>query len=244
MAFKLEWDAAGKHFYETGISRGVLYTMKDTITPTAGTLKGSEYYNAGVEWNGLTSVSETPEGGDPTDVYADNIKYLTLIGKQTFSGSLECYTYPDDFNACIGEKQEVSGLFYGQQARKKFALCYRTEIGNDLKSDAGYKIHIVYGCYAGAPSRDYATINDSPEANTMSFDFSADPISDKYCASQASTNGVIVTAIVTLDSTVIGATKMAAIEEKLYGKAAEGSTDAVDGVVLFPNEIETILAAN
>lgn len=239
---KIKWDGAGEHFYEGGISQGVLYVMKDTITPTTGTLKGDEYYDTGKPWNGLVTVSETPEGGDATSVYADNIKYLTLIGAQTFSGSLECYTYPEDFNPCIGEAQTIgSGVFAGQQDRKKFAFCYRTEIGNDTSNKAGYKLHIVYGCYAGAPSRDYNTINDSPEANTMSFDFSADPVTDPYVDSSKPT---FSTAIVTIDSTVVSSTKMALIEAKLYGTDTEGSTTGTEPVLLFPNEIKTILNSN
>lgn len=157
---RLAWDAVGERFYETGVDRGVLYI------PTAGD------YTSGVAWNGLTAVTESPSGAEATPQYADNIKYLNLVSAEEFSGTIEAFTYPDEFGQCNGEASPVAGLRVGQQSRKTFGLSYRTKVGNDVDGgDHGYKLHLVYGCLAAPSEKAYATVNDSPEAMALSWEF-------------------------------------------------------------------------
>lgn len=219
---KLEWDEAGKHVYETGVSKGVLYVMSDT----PGT------YGKGVAWNGLSSVSESPTGAEVSAIYADNIKYLNLMSREEFEGSIEAYTYPDEFMACDGSAspEEANGFVIGQQDRKTFAFCYQTKVGNDLNPEAGYKIHIIYGALASPSERSYETVNDSPEAMTFSWDITTTPVA---------VTGFKPTAHVELDSTKIDKTKLAKIEAKLYG------TDEPSGdpTLLMPDDIIKILKA-
>lgn len=219
---KLEWDEAGKHVYETGVSKGVLYVMSDT----PGT------YGKGVAWNGLSSVSESPTGAEVSAIYADNIKYLNLMSREEFEGSIEAYTYPDEFMACDGSAspEDADGFVIGQQDRKTFAFCYQTKVGNDLNPEAGYKIHIIYGALASPSERSYETVNDSPEAMTFSWDITTTPVA---------VTGFKPTAHVELDSTKIDKTKLAKIEAKLYG------TDEPSGepTLLMPDEIISMLKA-
>ena len=219
---KLVWDEAGKHVYETGVSKGVLYVMSDT----PGT------YEKGVAWNGLSSVSESPTGAEVSAIYADNIKYLNLMSREEFEGSIEAYTYPDEFMACDGSAspEDAKGFIVGQQDRKTFAFCYQTKVGNDLNPEAGYKIHIIYGALASPSERSYETVNDSPEAMTFSWDITTTPVA---------VTGFKPTAHVELDSTKIDKTKLAKIEAKLYG------TDEPSGepTLLMPDEIIGILKA-
>ena len=219
---KLVWDEAGKHIYETGVSKGVLYVMSDT----PGT------YGKGVAWNGLSSVSESPTGAEVSAVYADNIKYLNLMSREEFEGSIEAYTYPDEFMACDGSAspEDANGFVIGQQDRKTFAFCYQTKVGNDLNPEAGYKIHIIYGALASPSERSYETVNDSPEAMTFSWDITTTPVA---------VTGFKPTAHVELDSTKIDKTKLAKIEAKLYG------TDEPSGdpTLLMPDEIISMLKA-
>lgn len=219
---KIKWDEAGKHVYETGVSKGVLYVMSDT----PGT------YGKGVAWNGLSSVSESPTGAEVSAIYADNIKYLNLMSREEFEGSIEAYTYPDEFMACDGSAspEDANGFVIGQQDRKTFAFCYQTKIGNDLNPEAGYKIHIIYGALASPSERSYETVNDSPEAMTFSWDITTTPVA---------VTGFKPTAHVELDSTKIDKTKLAKIEAKLYG------TDEPSGdpTLLMPDEIITMLTA-
>lgn len=219
---KLEWDEAGKHVYETGVSKGVLYVMSDT----PGT------YGKGVAWNGLSSVSESPTGAEVSAIYADNIKYLNLMSREEFEGSIEAYTYPDEFMACDGSAspEDANGFVIGQQDRKTFAFCYQTKVGNDLNPEAGYKIHIIYGALASPSERSYETVNDSPEAMTFSWDITTTPVA---------VTGFKPTAHVELDSTKIDKTKLAKIEAKLYG------TDEPSGdpTLLMPDEIISMLKA-
>lgn len=217
---KLTWDESGKHLYETGISQGVLYTY------------GSSNYNNGVAWNGLTTVTENPTGADATAIYADNIKYLNLVAAEDFEGTIEAYTYPDEFKECNGELELASGMTVGQQNRKTFAFCYRTELGNDtLGVNYGYKLHIVYGATISPSERSYETINDSPNAIQFSWDFKTVPVT------VSAVSGVKATALVVLDSTVVGSTKMASIEASLYGSAGGSAT------LLMPDEIYSIVAS-
>ena len=217
---KLVWDEAGKHIYETGVSKGVLYVMSDT----PGT------YEKGVAWNGLSSVSESPTGAEVSAIYADNIKYLNLMSREEFEGSIEAYTYPDEFMACGGSAspENAKGFIVGQQDRKTFAFCYQTKVGNDLNPEAGYKIHIIYGALASPSERSYETVNDSPEAMTFSWDITTTPVA---------VTGFKPTAHVELDSTKIDKTKLEKIEAKLYG------TDEPSGepTLLMPDDIIKIL---
>lgn len=204
---KLEWDKAGSRFYETGVSKGVLYTQKADGT-----------YNKGVVWNGLTSVSESPEGAEPNDLYADNIKYATLRSAETFSGTIEAYTYPDEFAECDGSYTPVSGVYVGQQTRKAFGFCYRTEVGSDTMSfdgDDGYKIHIIYNATASPSEKSYETVNDSPDAITLSWEITTTPVS---------VTGKKPTSTIIIDTTKLSAddkTKVSTLEDLLYGTAEQ-----------------------
>lgn len=219
---KLDWDEAGKHIYETGVSKGVLYVMSDT----PGT------YGKGVAWNGLSSVSESPTGAEVSAIYADNIKYLNLMSREEFEGSIEAYTYPDEFMACDGSAspEDANGFVIGQQDRKTFAFCYQTKVGNDLNPEAGYKIHIIYGALASPSERSYETVNDSPEAMTFSWDITTTPVA---------VTGFKPTAHVELDSTKIEKTKLEKIEAKLYGT----NEPSGEPTLLMPDEIISMLKA-
>ena len=219
---KIKWDEAGKHVYETGVSKGVLYVKSDS----------GDGYETGVAWNGLSSVSESPTGAEVSAIYADNIKYLNLISREEFEGSIEAYTYPDEFMACDGSAspEDAKGIIIGQQDRKTFAFCYQTKVGNDLDPEAGYKIHIIYGALASPSERSYETVNDSPEAMTFSWDITTTPVA---------VSGFKPTAHVELDSTKIDKTKLEKIEAKLYG-ADEPSGEPT---LLMPDDIIKMLTA-
>lgn len=216
MAKKLEWDKAGEHFYETGVDHGVLYVKADEGTG----------YNAGVAWNGLTAVTESPEGAEVTAIYADNIKYLNLRSAEEFNATIEAYTYPDEFEVCDGSAELAGGVKIGQQSRKTFAFCYRTKVGNDVDSDLGYKIHIIYGASAAPSERAYATINDSPEAITFSWEISTVPVD---------VEGHKPTAHVEIDSTKFNTealkAKLALVEAALYGTDTEAQVTAISAVI-------------
>ena len=194
---KIIWDQTGERLYETGVNHGVLYI------PTSGA------YNKGVAWNGLTAITESPSGAEATALYADDIKYLNLMSAEEFSCTIEAYTYPDEFAECDGSASLVNGVSIGQQPRKTFGLCYRTTIGNDTDSNAhGYKLHMIYGCLAAPSEKAYATINDSPEAITFSWEVSTTPVN---------VTGHKPTALLTIDSTKADPSKLAALEKILYG---------------------------
>lgn len=216
---KLKWDLAGERYFETGVKNGVLYVM------------GADgNYGAGVAWNGLTAVTESPSGAEATPLYADDIKYLNLVSAEEFGATIEAYTYPDDFAACDGSASLVEGVVLGQQKRSTFGLCYRTTVGNDMNSELGYKLHLIYGCLAAPSEKAYATINDSPEAITFSWEVTTTPVN---------VEGFKPTACITIDSTKVGAEKMALLEAELYG------TDGTDGKTArlpMPAEIKTILS--
>ena len=223
---KIKWDETGKRFYETGVRNGVLYVMDDTGA-----------YPAGVPWNGLTSVTESPSGAEPTPLYADDAKYLTLMSAEEFGASIEAYTYPDEFAACDGSASIGTGVTIGQQSRKTFGLCYRTTVGNDIEGEAfGYKLHIIYGALASPSEKAYQTINDSPEAITFSWEVSTTPVA---------VTGFKPTASLVIDSTKVAEAKMAALETVLYGKDAttEPVAPAVAARLPLPDEIMTLLAA-
>lgn len=194
---KLTWDQTGQKIYETGVDHGVLYPASE------GT------YPKGVAWNGLTNVTESPSGAEPSPIYADNIKYVNLMSAEEFGATIEAYTYPDEFAECDGSKELTKGVYAGQQPRKTFGLCYRTKIGNDVDGDDhGYKLHLIYGALAAPSERAYATVNDSPEAITFSWELSTTPVE---------VTGGKPTACLTIDSTKVDATKLAALEKILYG---------------------------
>lgn len=214
---KIVWDESGKRLYETGVKNGVLYIQDETGV-----------YNKGVAWNGLTAVTESPSGAEATPLYADDIKYLELFSAEEFGATIEAYTYPEEFEACDGSASLGTGVTIGQQDRKTFGLCYRTVLGNDVKSNEyGYKLHLIYGAKAAPSEKGYQTINDSPEAITFSWEVTTTPVN---------VAGFKPTASVTIDSTKIDPEKLKKIEDMLYG---EGATDAK---LPLPDELKTILA--
>lgn len=231
---KLVWDAIGEHYYETGVRNGVLYTSKTT---TENDVTTTDPYGKAVAWNGLTAVTESPSGAEATALWADDIKYLSLISAEEFGGTIEAYTYPDEFAECDGSASISEGIKIGQQPRATFGLCYRTVLGNDSEGEAyGYKLHIIYGCKAAPSEKAYATINDSPEAITFSWELSTVPVP---------VSGHKPTATLELDSTKLGKAKMKAIEDVLYGRDAdvEQSITALEGRLPLPDEIKRILDA-
>lgn len=214
---KLVWDKTGERLYETGVKQGVLY-----VQAAGGT------YPKGVAWNGLTTVTESPSGAEATALYADDIKYLNLMSTEELGGTIEAYTYPDEFAECDGSAALVDGVYIGQQARKTFGLCYRTTLGNDVDSNAyGYKLHLVYGALASPSEKAYATINDSPEAITFSWEFSTTPVS---------VEGFKPTANLVIDSTKVDAEKLAALEKILYGDAE------TEARLPLPDEVAQVMA--
>jgi hypothetical protein len=196
----LVWDATGAKTYETGVDHGVLYVMDNNGA-----------YPLGVVWNGLTTVTQSPSGAEATPVYADNGKYLTLKSLEELGLTIEAITYPDEFEECDGSVEVEAGMLAGQQTRKKFGLVYRTRIGNDVAGDAlGYKLHLVYGCFAAPSERAYTTVNDSPEAIPFSWEVSSDP---------TVLTGYRPTSIITIDSRTADADNLADLEDELFGTA-------------------------
>lgn len=195
---KLVWDQSGKRLYETGVDHGVLYPIQ-----TGGV------YSKGVAWNGLTAVTESPSGADVNDIYADNMKYLGLVGAEKFGATVEAYTYPDEFAECDGSVELVKGATIGQQNRKVFGMVYRTVIGNDVDgNEHGYKLHLIYGATAAPSEKAYNTINEDPEAITFSWELSTTPVN---------VTGHKPTASLTIDSTKADPTKLAELEKILFG---------------------------
>ena len=217
---KLVWDKTGDRLYETGVKNGVLYI------PTAGV------YSKGVAWNGLTAVTESPSGAEATALYADDTKYLSLMSTEEFGATIEAYTYPDEFAACDGSAELADGVMIGQQKRSTFGLCYKTTIGNDTEgNDHGYKLHIIYGAQAKPSERPYSTINDSPEAITFSWEITTTPVN---------VTGAKPTASLVIDSTKADPSKLAALEDILYGKDDEPASEPR---LPLPDEIKTLMTA-
>ena len=213
---KLVWDQSGDRLFETGVSNGVLY-----VRNSAGE------YPLGVPWNGLTAVTESPSGAEATPLYADNSKYLSLMSNEEFGATIEAYTYPDEFAECDGSAELGTGVMIGQQTRKYFGLAYKTVIGNDTDGNAyGYKLHIIYGAQAAPSEKAYATINDSPEAITFSWELTTTPIE---------VTGFKPTASLVIDSTKIDAASLASIEALLFG------TETAEASLPTPNEILALL---
>lgn len=215
---KLVWDKTTDRTYETGVDHGVLY-VKDT----AGE------YGTGVAWNGLTSVSQSPSGAEPTALYADNIKYLNLMSAEEFAATIEAYTYPEEFEVCEGFV-EKDGVVVSQQAHREFAFAYRTKIGSADNPDLGYKLHIVYGCLAQPTERTYETVNDSPDAITFSWEISTTPVE---------VAGMKPTAHLVIDSTRADATKLKDLEETLFGRDADEEKSISDKLptLLMPDAV-------
>ena len=220
---KLKWDQTGERFYETGVRNGVLYPLG-----TGGT------YPKGVAWNGLTAVTESPSGAEATPLYADDIKYLNLMSAEEFGATIEAYTYPDEFAQCDGSAALATGVSIGQQSRKAFGLCYRTTLGNDVDgNDYGYKLHIIYGALAAPSEKAYATINDSPEAITFSWEVTTTPVN---------VTGFKPTASITIDSTKVDKSKLTSLEEILYGKdAPSNGGEGTDPRLPLPDEIAELM---
>lgn len=219
---KLVWDQTGERFYETGVEKGVLYLQKNKTTD------GNKPYAKGVAWNGLTGVTESPSGAEASPLYADNIKYLNLVSAEEFGATVEAYTYPDEFKSCNGESEIAVGVVAGQQSRDTFGLSYVTKLGNDVDGDShGYKIHLIYGCLAAPSERSYATVNDSPEAITFSWEISTTPVD---------VPGMKPTACITIDSTRVNKEQLAALETILYGDETN------EARLPLPSELATIFA--
>lgn len=214
---KLVFNNVGERLFETGVKNGVLYVMGDDGT-----------YENGVVWNGLTAVTESPSGAETTPLYADDVKYVVIYAAEEFGATVEAYTYPEEFEECDGSASIFEGITIGQQTRKSFGMCYKTSVGNDVQGqDFGYKIHIIYGAKAAPSEKSYATINDSPEAVTFSWELSTVPVP---------VEGFNPTATMVIDSTRVPAEKMALIEDKLYG------TESTEATLPLPGELLALLA--
>ena len=215
MSKRMVWDQMVDRKYETGVKKVALYPMTDGDT-----------YGAGVPWNGITAVNESPEGGEPSPLYADDIKYLNLMSKEELKLTIEAYTYPDEFAECDGSAEIVKGVQIGQQDHKLFGLCYRTILGNAVEGENyGYKLHLVYNCQAAPSEKEHATVNDSPEAGTFSWSVSTTPIEIP---------GFKPSASITIDSTKVDASKLKQLEDVLYG------TESADPKLPTPEEIVEI----
>lgn len=216
---KIVWDNTGERLYETGVDHGVLYLLD----------KESNQYKNGVGWNGLTAVTENPTGAESNPQYADNIKYLDLYSAEEFGATIEAFTYPKEFEQCDGTAEIATGITIGQQARKTFGMCYRTKIGNDVDDENhGYKLHFLYGAKASPSEKAYNTINDSPEPITFSWEVTTVPVQ---------VPGYKATASLVINSTLVDATKLKALEDILYGKDAAGETTGTDPRLPLPSEI-------
>ena len=204
---KLTWDNDGSRYYHTGVSQGVIYPMVENNT-----------YGTGVAWNGLTSVEESPDGADVTDLWADNMKYASFRSAESYKGTINAYMYPPEFDQCNGYAAPVRGFKLGQQSRKAFGLCYRTEVGSDTNPNAGYILHIVYGCTVSPSSVTHDTINDNPDAAELSWDFESTP------AAVQEIDGVKQVSSIELNSIELGKTKMDAVEAVLYGSSNDSAS--------------------
>lgn len=214
------WDADGQRFYENGVDHAVLYTK----TEAGGA------YAKGVPWNGITAINESPSGAEANDMYADNIKYGSIRSAETYGSTIEAYTYPTEFEVCDGSKEVATGVTIGQQDRAAFGLCYRTNIGNDASSNAGYKLHIVYNATASPSEMNHETVNDSPEATTMSWEVETTPVT---------VTGHKPTSKLTINSIKADPVKLKALENKLYGTAeAEPTLPTPDEIIAMMGDEE------
>lgn len=215
---KLVWDKTGERYYETGVKNCALY-----VRDSEGT------YPKGVCWNGITAITESPSGAEATPLYADDIKYLNLVSNEEFGATIEAYTYPEEFAVCDGSAELAKGVKIGQQPRKSFGLAYKTTLGNDIdNNDHGYKLHLIYGCLAAPSEKAYATINDSPEAITFSWEITTTPVE---------VSNFKPTSHLEIDSTKVDAEKLTALEAKLFG------TESEEAQLPLPDEVATLVAA-
>lgn len=218
----LVWDKAGQRYYENGVDHCALYLQN----PDGG-------YGTGVAWNGITGITESPDGAEANDLYADNMKYGSMRSAETFGGTIEAYTYPEEFGQCDGTAapEGTKGLYLGQQIRTPFGLAYRTNIGNDTISNAddGYKLHLVYGCTASPSEKAYETINDSPDAITLSWEFDTTPVA---------VDGYKSLSTITIDSLKAPKAALTALEKKLFGDATTAPT------LPLPSEVIEIFKTN
>ena len=220
----LVWDKTGERRIETGVDHCALYVY-DPSTKT---------YGKGVAWNGITAISEKPEGAEATDLYADNILYLSLLSAEKLKGTIEAYTYPDEFEACDGSAELAKGVKIGQQDRVAFGLVYRTKIGDDVAGqNRGYKLHVLYGCKASPSEKGYKTVNDSPEAISFSWEISTTPVN---------VSGAKPTSLLTISSLDVDPTKLKTLEAKLFGADAQGGQQAAEPKLLLPDEIKAHFA--
>lgn len=215
----LVWDQTGERYYETGTKKGVVYPYNTT----------SKSYDKGVAWNGLTAFTESPSGAEETALYADDIKYGSMRSAEDYGFTIEAYTYPDEFAKLDGTASPVAGVYLGQQNRGVFGFSCVTTIGNDVSNEAGYKLHLVYGATASPSEKSYATINDSPEAITLSWECTTNPVN---------VTGFDPVASLTIDSTKVDATKLQALEKILYGSAEPDATPRLP----LPDEVITLLS--
>ena len=208
----LTWDGTGVRFFETGIDKGVIYPMD-----------GSGDYPLGVAWNGLISVSESPSGAEPSALYADNIKYLTLMSVEEFAATIEAFTYPPEFGLLDGSVAAIAGVLLGHQPRGKFGMVYRTRLGNDVAGDSlGYKLHLLYGLLAAPSEKGYQTVSDSPEAITFSWEVNSTP---------AAVSGEQPVSVITIDSTLATPTELALLELQLFGDVGDPNLPSPDEVI-------------
>lgn len=213
---KLTWHGTGEKKFETGVDQGVLYRFNETANKWLGKA-----------WNGLTGVTESPEGAEVTDLWADNEKYASMRSAENYKGNIEAYTYPDDFMNCDGSAELAGGIVIGQQSREAFGFCYRTRIGSDLGSEIGHKLHLVYNCTCSPSEKSYTTVNDSPDAITFSWDFESTPVA---------VTGHKSTSTLTIDTTKLTTAQLTALEDALYG------TESADAYLPYPDDVMTILA--
>ena len=208
---KLTWDEVGTHKYALGVSKGVVYKFDKEKNKWIGTA-----------WTGLSSVSESPDGGDANDLYADNILYASIRGTEKLGGTIECYDYPDAFDSCIGENELAVGVRIGQQTKDPFCFCYRSEIGESSNPYHSYKLHVVYNCTAAASEKSYETINDSPDTEPMSFDYDSVPVN---------VTGHKATSSLEIDASKVPSEKMTILENALYG------TDEEEAYLPMPDDL-------
>ena len=221
----LVWDKTGDRRIETGVDHCALYVY-DPAQKT---------YGKGVAWNGITAISEKPEGAEATDLYADNILYLSMLSAEKLKATIEAYTYPDEFEQCDGSATLTKGVKIGQQDRLAFGLVYRTKIGDDVAGqDKGYKLHVLYGCKASPSEKGYKTVNDSPEAISFSWELSTTPVN---------VSGAKPTSLLTISSLDADTTKLKTLEAKLFGSdAGQGVAQATEPKLLLPDEIKAHFA--
>lgn len=229
---RVKFDQEGQRFYETGVSDVVLYLKKNVTTDST-----PKPYDQGVAWNGVTAINESPSGAEATPLYADNIKYLNLMSNEEFGASIEAFMYPDEFGECDGSAEIAEGVSIGQQKRETFGLCYKSLIGNDEDGiDKGYKLNLIYGALAAPSEKSRSTVNESPEAMTMSWELSTTPVE---------ITGKKPSACLTIDSTKVAPAKLKILEDILYG--TDATTEPVSEGTLarlpLPDEIATIFAA-